>query len=206
MEYVVIFQVEDTESGATIVTGLESMANEIFDGEIFVWNDGTDLNWGLNYLTSFDIVEGDIMPLEVDEDLGGGFMEGTFNTTSDTTGTFSMERIYIPATLDDGTHRIVFVDVDDENAFGGSLDLESDWCILSGNLAALAVDTESSQIQRSSAPEDEELGVYTGRIVSVDGYTVELLGLLGADQLILAGTYADSFGDTGFFLLLPPGQ
>ena len=82
MEYVVIFQVEDTESGATIVTGLESIANEIFDGEIFVWNDGTDLNWGLNYLTSFDIVEGDIMSLEVDEDLGGGFMEGTFNTTS----------------------------------------------------------------------------------------------------------------------------
>ena len=31
IEYVVFFEVEDTEDGAIIVTGLESLANEIFD-------------------------------------------------------------------------------------------------------------------------------------------------------------------------------
>lgn len=114
IEYVVFFEVEDTEDGAIIVTGLESLANEIFDGEIFVWDDGTDRNWGFNYLRSFDIVEGNMTINFQSIGAGEALMEGTFTTTSDTTGTFSMRRVASRTELQDGEHRIAFVDLNDE--------------------------------------------------------------------------------------------
>ena len=90
---------------------------------------------------------------------GEALMEGTFTTTSDTTGTFSMRRVASRTELQDGEHRIAFVDLNDENALGGTPGLEGDGCILTGSLAGTAVVAESSKIVPSPRPEDAGLGV-----------------------------------------------
>ena len=133
-EFVVFFEVEDTPEGAIIVTGLESWANEIFDGEIFFWAGTGDRRLGFTYATSFDLVEGDFT-LSSDATV---MENGEYQTTSGTRGTFSMVRVSGLSgrpELASGAYAIVFLDRSTDFAWGGRLVRDPDGCIAGGSIA-----------------------------------------------------------------------
>jgi hypothetical protein len=201
-EYTVFFEVEDTPDGSMIVTGLESLGNQIYGGEVFIWNGTEDRRLGFDYLTSFDVVEGDFT-LSPD---GTRMENGEFLTTSGTTGTFSMVRLTAlggPPPVGPGDYKVVFVDYADTAAWGGWLLLEPDGCVAAGSLATVPLVPCESIIEPSLEPPDSDWGVYTGVLKDENGYEANLLGLLGADTGYVCGVFNDNGGTNGFFLLAP---
>ncbi len=199
-EYTVFFEVEDTPDGTMIVTGLESLGNEIFGGEVFIWSGTEDRRLGFDYLTSFDVVEGDFT-LSPD---GTRMEEGEFRTTSGTAGTFSMVRLTAlggPPPMEPGEYKVVFVDIANTAGWGGRLVLEADGCIAAGTLAGVPLVPCESVILPS--PELSERGIYTGVLRGVNGYEASLTGLLGADTGYVCGVFSENSGTNGFFLLAP---
>lgn len=204
-EYVVSFAVEDIEDGTFIVSGMESLGNGIFGGEIVILEGTEDRLLAFRYDTAFDTVAG-----EFRLSAGGVLMEdGRFATTSGTEGTFSMRRVSPGSfpTLGDGDHSIVFINDDDSAAWGGRLTLADGCCIEEGSLSLAPLNLQSSLLQpwpHDEGSEDNSLpGVYIGDLVDEQGYAVHLLGLLAADELLLHGLFTDSFDSRGVFLIAP---
>ncbi len=201
-EYVVFFEVEDTGEGTMILSGLESIGNEIFGGEVFFWSGTDDRRLAFDYVTAFDAVEADFT-LSPD----GNIMEnGEYFTTSGTAGTFSMVRLSgLPSLpgLEAGEYKIVFTDLEETMAWGGRLLLDGNGTVASGDIALTPLVPRESKFERSMDPLDLEAGVYTGFLKDESGYAASLLGLLGADTGYLSGTFTDGIGMEGFFLIVP---
>jgi len=201
-EFVVFFEVEDTPEGAIIVTGLESWANEILDGEIFFWAGTGDRRLGFTYATSFDLVEGDFT-LSSDATV---MENGEYQTTSGTVGTFSMVRVSGLSgrpELASGAYAIVFLDRSTDFAWGGRLVRDPDGCVAEGSIALTSLLPCEGAVVAAEDPQDLARGVYTGVLVGERGLEIELLGLLAADTGFLAGLFSEKIGFSGYFLMAP---